>query len=43
MDQELAAREKKNLEDLKTKPIYRTMHKDKVQKKGIAGWFQKVF
>lgn len=43
MDQELAAREKKNLEELKNKPIYRTMHKDKIRKKGIRGFFQRLF
>lgn len=43
MDLELAAREKKNLEELKNKPIYRTMHKDKTRKKGFFAWLGRLF
>ncbi len=43
MDQELAAREKKNLEELKSKPIYKTMHKDKVKGGGFRGWWRRLW
>lgn len=43
MDQELAAREKKNLEELKNKPIYKTMHKDNVGGGGFRGWWRRTF
>jgi hypothetical protein len=43
MDQELAAKEKKNLEELQQKPIYRTMHKDKARKKGFFPWLKRLF
>ncbi len=43
MEQELAAREKQNLEELKNKPIYRTMHKDNMGKGGLRGFFRRLF
>lgn len=43
IDQEMAAREKKNLEELKNKPLYRTMHKDKTRKKGFFAWVGRLF
>ncbi|MHB1278021.1 MAG: hypothetical protein ACYC1Q_06450 [Bacteroidia bacterium] len=43
MDQELAAREKKNLEELKNKPIYRTMHKDNMGGGGFKGWWRRLW
>lgn len=43
MDQELAAREKKNLDELKTKPIYRTMHKDNMGGGGFKGWWRRLW
>ncbi|MBI1222301.1 MAG: hypothetical protein GC180_06820 [Bacteroidetes bacterium] len=43
MDQELAAREKKNLEELKNKPIYRTMHKDNYGGGGFRGWWRRLW
>jgi len=43
MDLELAAREKKNLEELKNKPIYRTMHKDNMGGGGFKGWWRRLW
>lgn len=43
MDQELAAREKKNLDELKNKPIYRTMHKDNMGGGGFKGWWRRLW
>ncbi|MDX5319969.1 MAG: hypothetical protein LPK45_02780 [Bacteroidota bacterium] len=43
LDQELAAREKKNLEELKNKPIYRTMHKDNMGGGGFKGWWRRLW
>lgn len=43
MDLELAAREKKNLEELRNKPIYKTMHKDNMGGGGFKGWWRRLF
>ena len=41
--QEIAAREKQNLAELKNKPIYRSMAKDNTRKSGLFAWLKSLF
>ena len=43
LDQKTLEQETKTLEDLKSKPIYKRMHKDKSEKPGIWSFLKRVF